>query len=120
MKLKFLCPTHRQWLNENNSAAVSYFKGGLEAGKCFRDKHLWQDALPHLGCAFETAEIILSNNDVNKDNNIINFTSCAILLTDTFKKLELIAYCQEIFSRTEFRLLQEINRSPNKQNRRLI
>ncbi len=59
-KLKFLCDSHRGALSEKSSLAINCGQNGFDTGQLFHDQQLWREALPHLGCAFESAEIMIS------------------------------------------------------------
>ncbi|MBT7375414.1 MAG: hypothetical protein HN817_05755, partial [Porticoccaceae bacterium] len=56
MKIQFLCPAHRQQMPKDVSKAIQFWQVGFDTGQFYRDHMLWTDAIPHLGCAFETAE----------------------------------------------------------------
>ena len=62
MSQTFLCATHRLWLNQNPDAAVTHFSTTQDTAQYYRDVGDWQEALPYLGCAYETAEIVLGQH----------------------------------------------------------
>ena len=59
MKPKYLCDNHRQWLQDNPEQAPWVCQNACETGwRHYRNRD-WASALPHLGCAFDTAGIVL-------------------------------------------------------------
>jgi hypothetical protein len=62
MKLQFLCPTHRQQLSSNPAYAMSCWQTGIDTAKSLVDTGQWHDAIVHVGCAFESAEIIMCSD----------------------------------------------------------
>lgn len=111
MTTRFLCPNHRQWLQSNPNAAFAHLTDTQDTGQWYREQGLWQQALPYLGCAFETAEIVLNLQASDKATAVINFTSCAILLGDTWHKLGELFLSQQTFQSAQQRLVPELNLS---------
>ena len=87
MRNQFLCPQHRQWLASHPHAATAAMTDAQETGYYYRDRGRYQDALPYLGCAYETAEIVLSTQVQDSKMALIGFTSSAILLADNYTHL---------------------------------
>lgn len=108
MPSHFLCPSHRQWLVQNASAANHYLADTQDTAQFYREQGQWQQALPYLGCAYEIAEIILTTQAINNAAAVISFTSSAILLADTFHKAELSPQGSVIFEQARQRLQLEL------------
>ena len=107
MTQRFLCANHRQWLQSNPAAANAHFADTQDTGQWYREQGLWQQALPFVGCAYETAEIILTLQVRDKASSVVNFTSCAILLADTWHKSGEYANSREILRSAQQRLVPE-------------
>ncbi|KXI29862.1 hypothetical protein [Paraglaciecola hydrolytica] len=107
MTHRFLCANHRQWLQSNPAAANAHFADTQDTGQWYREQGLWQQALPYVGCAYETAEIVLTLQARDKATCVINFTSCAILLADTWHKAGEHANSSEVLRNAQQRLVPE-------------
>ena len=116
MKLRFLCDSHRGALTQKASLAINCWQNGFDTGQTFYDQKLWSDALPHLGCAFETAEIMISTQAIDRDNAYQFFTYSAVLLADTFMQLAFIERGREVCLLSIDRLERELNVFPDTQD----
>ncbi|MDC2888895.1 hypothetical protein Q4575_07715 [Psychrosphaera sp. 1_MG-2023] len=78
---KFLCAPHRQELTDKPEKAKAYCWKGLETGQNLSAFGHKRDALAHFGCAFETAEIVMSSRVMPALDaiGIFNATSCAFI-----------------------------------------
>ena len=116
MKLRFLCESHRGALTQKASLAINCWQNGFDTGQTFYDQKMWRDALPHLGCAFETAEIMISTQAIDRDNAYQFFTYSAVLLADTFMQLAFIERGREVCLLSIDRLERELNVFPDTQD----
>jgi len=116
MKLRFLCDSHRGALTEKASLAINCWQNGFDTGQTFYDQKLWSDALPHLGCAFESAEIMISTQAIDRDNAYQFFTYSAVLLADTFMQLAFIERGRQVCLLSIERLEKELNFFPETQD----
>lgn len=107
MKLQFLCPTHRQQLSTNPSYAISCWQNGVDTARSFIDERQWNDALMHIGCAFESAEIIMASGAIPRHQACDIFASSALKLADLFIKIKQHQQAQLVYSLTKTRLKQE-------------
>mgnify|MGYP007012733432 FL=1 len=73
---------------------------------------MWQEALPHLGCAFETSEIMITIRALEVTNAYELFTSSASLLMGVFGKLGRVEQYQNIYCITVDRLKRELFSNP--------
>jgi tetratricopeptide (TPR) repeat protein len=85
MKLRFLCANHRGELEQNTSRAIKFWQAGYDTGQFYTDRSQWAEAIPHLGCAFESAEILLSGGSLDTEVSCQWLTSSAVLLALSFK-----------------------------------
>ena len=53
--------------------------------KFFNEQFLWTDAIPHAGCAFETAEILITSKEIDTAVAYEWFFASAKLLVDALK-----------------------------------
>lgn len=97
MKLRFLCGAHRMQLSKKPDQAINCWQNGFDTGQTLHDEELWGDALPHLGCAFETSEILMTIKAVEPQCACELFASSAALLASNFEKLDLIEQSRDIY-----------------------
>jgi len=112
MKLRFLCGAHRAELTKSSGRAITCWQDGFDTGQMFYEQQMWQEALPHLGCAFETSEIMITTKALEASNAYELFTSSASLLMAAFGKLGYVEQCQNIYSITVDRLKREVSNHP--------
>ena len=96
MKLRFLCVNHRMELEGNVSKAIQFWQAGFDTGQYYRDHMLWSDALPHLGCAFEVAEILFRKRMIEPEVACDWFSRSALLLASTFANGHYWAQAEEV------------------------
>ena len=87
MKLSFLCDAHRQELNANVTKAIRFWQEGFDTAQFFNDQGLWIEAIPHAGCAFEIAEILVTNKDIDAAVAYEWFYASSHLLANAFNNL---------------------------------
>jgi len=109
MKLQFLCGNHRLELERSLPKAMQFWKAGIDTGQFYCDHLLWLEAIPHLGCAFETAEILLSNSTIDHENACKRFSDTALLLASTFTNVIRIADAEEVIWMAINRLERELS-----------
>jgi hypothetical protein len=108
MKFQFLCAAHREQVQVNVGKAIQLWQVGYDTGQFYRDHLLWNDAIPHLGCAFETAEILLTHKYVEHELSCEWFTSSAMLLASCFTNTNSPMQANEIIWMTINRLEKEL------------
>ena len=104
MQLTFLCSLHREWVYFHSQAALSYLDDAQKKGEAFMEEDDWQEALPFLGCAFETTEILLEVQGAEKTFLLGRLTSLSILLAKVFNQLGRSNYGQLVLEQAEKRL----------------
>lgn len=104
MQLSFLCSVHREWIYFHSQTALSYLDNAQEKGEAFIAENDWQEALPFLGCAFETAEILLELQGAEKTFLLGRLTTLSILLAKVFNELGRSNYGQLALDQAEKRL----------------
>ena len=87
MKLSFLCDMHRQQLESKTAQAIRFWQDGFDTAKFFNEQFLWTDAIPHAGCAFETAEILITNKEIDAAVAYEWFFASSKLLVDALEGL---------------------------------
>ncbi|MGB1328523.1 MAG: hypothetical protein ACPG82_06050 [Porticoccaceae bacterium] len=87
MKFSFLCDAHRQELNTNITKAIRFWQEGYDTAQFFNEQGLWIEAIPHAGCAFEIAEILVTNKDIDAAVAYEWFYASTQLLADAFNNL---------------------------------
>jgi hypothetical protein len=56
MKLNFLCANHREWLEGRPDQALHWCVNSYDTGRSLSERDHWDEALVHMGCAFETGD----------------------------------------------------------------
>lgn len=105
MALTFLCSVHREWVYFHPQEALSYLEDAQQKGESYLQHNDWKEALPFLGCAFETVEILLELQGSTKPFLITRITSLALLLANAFDKLNADKYRHTVLARAEQKLL---------------
>jgi len=111
--MRFLCCAHREELSKKPSQAINIWQDGFDTGKIFFEQKQWYDALPQLGCAFETAEIILTSRAVEACHASEIFTHSSILLARVFAELGHIDQSFEVLLLAIERIEQELSYQPH-------
>lgn len=113
MKMRFLCCAHREELSKKPSQAINIWQDGFDTGKIFFEQKQWNDALPQLGCAFETAEIIFTSRAVEARHASDIFAHSSILLARVFAELGYIDQSFEVLLLAIERIEQELTYQPD-------
>lgn len=108
MSHNFLCPNHRQWLSTHPLAAHAHLRETQDTGQYYREQGAWQQALPFLGCAYETAEIVLVQAEQQTSKKVVDFTATAVLLADTLHKLGQKTMSLAVYEQAQMRLKPEL------------
>ena len=112
MKPSFLCVNHRQQLQANPQQALKAWAKSYEAGQTFIASGLEVDALAHLGCAFETSELILSQKFADFYDCILMVTASTATFAKTLKQLSHYAESEKMVDLAVDRLHKEILTEP--------
>ncbi len=108
MKLRFLCANHREWLYTQPDQAVHWCANSFETGWHLSQRERWEEALPHMGCAYETAEILMTTRAIESPRAVEWFIHALAGLTQTLEKLNRSNDCMEIFQAAIDRLRKEV------------
>jgi hypothetical protein len=104
MALTFLCPVHRDWVYFHPKDALVQLEETQQQGEFFMQKQQWQEAMPFLGCAFETTEILIELQGNGKSFLLSRLTTLAILLATNFANLNAMNYAQLILKQAQEKL----------------
>ncbi|MBV1869760.1 MAG: hypothetical protein KUG76_02535 [Gammaproteobacteria bacterium] len=111
--MRFLCCAHRDELSKNPNQAINVWQDGFDTGKIFFEQKQWHDALPQLGCAFETAEIIFTSRAVEARDASDIFAHSSILLARVFAELGYINQSLEVLLLAIERIELELIHQPD-------
>ena len=87
MKLSFLCDMHRNQLESKTAQAIRFWQDGYDTAQFFNEQRQWAEAVPHAGCAFEIAEILISNREIDTAVAYEWFFAVTKLLVDALEGL---------------------------------
>jgi hypothetical protein len=112
MKIQLLCPAHRQQMQKDVSKAIQFWQVGFDTGQFYRDHMLWTDAIPHLGCAFETNETLLTNQMVESEVSWDWFITSTSLLASSFININCQIQAREVMWLAINRLEKDLQKNP--------
>jgi hypothetical protein len=114
MKFKFLCANHREWLRGRPDQALHWCANAYDTGRSLSEGEQWDEALVHMGCAFETAEIILTTRAMEPITGLEWFMQTLVGLAQALEKSGHADAVTEIRQAAIFRLRNEatLNMSP--------
>lgn len=107
MKLRFLCANHRQWLASHPDQALHSFANSFETGSLLLQQEQWQEAFPYLGCAYETAEILMTYPTLAPGAAVEWFVHALTGLAQTLDELGRTADCTQVYQAAFERLRKE-------------
>lgn len=83
---KYLCHYHHQWLSDKPRAAKNHMLNNLELAQIAVEEQNMQLAIAHAGCAYETAELVMTQESPALQVSLECFTASAILLSNMLEK----------------------------------
>ena len=87
MKHRCLCPMHSQELKHNPKRALHCWSNSYETASNLVSLGQHNEALPHLAGAFEIAEIVMSQDEVEQEHSMALFTKSALSLAFSLNML---------------------------------
>lgn len=109
MNQKYLCVNHKQQLRNYPRQAVRAWSKSYESGQSLIAMGFAYDALAHIGCAYEAAEIVLTANIVDTLDAVAMLTSSAATLAKLLNELGQFSDSQNIIDLTVQRIEKEYN-----------
>lgn len=100
MHLNFLCPLHRDWVYFHPEEALSNLENAQQKGELLLKKQQWKEAVPFIGCALESAEILLELQEANQVFLATRLTSLCLSLAECFLCLSVIPHALNILNET--------------------
>lgn len=107
MNQKYLCVNHKQQLRNYPKQAVRAWSKSYENGQSLIAMGFMYDALAHIGCAYEAAEIVLSAKVVDTLDAVAMLTSSAATLAKLLNELGQPMESQNILDLTTQRIERE-------------
>ena len=112
MNQKYLCVNHRQQLRNYPRQAVRAWSKSYENGQSLLAMGFNFEALAHLGCAYEAAEIALSANIIDTLDAVAMLTSSAATLARLLDELGQQTECCNVIDLTSLRIEKEFQHKP--------
>ena len=109
MNMRFLCKTHREHLLNEPTRAKAFWGIAFDTAQSFYDQCLWSEALPHIGCAFETSDIMLTSKVEDPRQTYELMSSSSVLLAYTLLKVGQVDEARNVYWFTIKRLERELS-----------
>ena len=109
MNMRFLCKTHREHLLNEPTRAKAFWGIAFDTAQSFYDQCLWSEALPHIGCAFETSDIMLTSKIEDPKQTYELMSSSSVLLAYTLLKVGQVDEARNVYWFTIKRLERELS-----------
>ncbi len=119
MQQQFLCDNHSNELNNKPLKAINICKFSFETAENYMDQGLWQEAIPHMGAAFEAAEILMTK-EIDLANAYQAFADTSIFLAKAFTQLKRIKNSSNILKLAIYRLQQDLETSAQAEIKQII
>ena len=87
-RLSFLCPYHRDWVYFNSREAFGHLEQLQVKGEILLEHNKWLEAIPFIGSAWETAEILLQLYSGEKTFLVNRFGVLTVFLCTCLEKLK--------------------------------
>lgn len=107
MNQRYLCVNHKQQLKNYPRQAVRAWSKSYENGQSLIAMGFAYDALAHIGCAYEAAEIVLSAKIVDTLDAVAMLTSSAATLAKLLNELGQSIESQNVINLTVQRIERE-------------
>ncbi len=103
----FMCMKHRLWVETHPYDAFEFVVQLLASGKQKIALQEYQQALPFLGSAFETSELIY--NQISSSPQLLTtITSAAIMLAQTYKEVGKVREAKKLLNTLHFKFKASI------------
>jgi len=109
MNMRFLCKTHREHLLNEPTRAKAFWSVAFDTAQSFYDQCLWSEALPHIGCAFETSDIMLTSKVEDPRQTYELMSSSSVLLAYILLKVGQVDEARNVYWFTIKRLERELS-----------
>lgn len=86
-RLSFLCPHHRDWVYFNSQEALEHLDQMQLKGEFLLEHQRWTQALPLIGSAWETSEILLQLYSGEKTFLVNRLCCLTVLLSNCMERL---------------------------------
>lgn len=106
--VNFLCAHHRDWLYFNSHLGFDYLHQMQLKGEILAEQQCWQEALPQLGCAWETSQILLDIYGTEHLYLITQLGCLTVLLHHCLEQLKQAELAQQVCTQASNKLLQAV------------
>ncbi len=107
MKPTYLCQNHHKQLSSKPALAIRNWQHSFNTAKLLYKEGEFKAAIPFLGCAFETSEILLGSKFIDTLGACDRFASSTILLGEAWKQLGSEQQSLAVYQRAVIRLEKE-------------
>lgn len=102
--MTFLCPVHRDWVHFHPQEALLYSQEAQQQGELLAADKAHREAIPFLGCALETTDILFNLHPESRHFLVKRYTALAILLAGSFYQLKEAEIGHDVLANAETRL----------------
>ena len=113
MKFRFLCNNRRQQLLQETAFAIHSWQDSFDTGMNLLQDRVFDEAIPHLGCAFETSEILLTSKVIEPKTAYELMAQSAAILAKAFASLAYHQQANQVISMTIDRFEHECLLQPH-------
>lgn len=112
MTLRFLCANHRNFLLQQPDQAVHFSVSAWENAQHYTSQQDWEHALPYVGCAFETAEIVFAAREIEAEDGLNWYMHTLRGLSQTLMHLRRVEDCKLLYTAAISFLKAELEYDP--------
>ena len=113
MKFRFLCSNRRQQLLKQTAFAIHSWQDSFDTGMNLLQDRVFEEAIPHLGYAFETSEVLLTSKAIEAESAYELMVQSASMLAKAFASLSYYKQANQVMSMTIDRLGHECLMQPD-------
>lgn len=102
---QFLCARHRDWVYFNAAEAICYMEEAWQKGDLLIAQFYWKEAIPFIGCALETCDILLMLHPPKQKSMLAKLTlltfklrACLLNLGEVRRANQVVSHSLEVLA----------------------